>query len=308
MLHIPTVLLRWVLRVATFNSLDDLVTNINNDFADMSVALNGNGELVFTSAAAANSLTLTSSATTLQTALAAADAASGSFNAGATSTSDHFSHQATGSDALVDLRNSNGQSLGLLAGETVSINADVGGTAITAGSVNVTGGTLDTLTTEIQAALGITTSNNVTISNGRLVINGDGGTQYAISDMDIASSGGHANFDNIFDSTSGNYSVAQTAADNHSRSFTAYDSDGTAHTVTVRFNIRETAGNQTRYVMDISSLITATGVSDVSVTPNTGSITCSSDGSLSSFDPPSITIQPTGVGDPMVITFIIPEP
>ena len=285
----------------TFNSLDDLVTNINNDFADMSVALNSSGALVFTSSSAGNSLTLTSTSTTLQSALSASDATVGSFDAGDTSTSDQFSHQATSTDALVDLRNSNGQSLGLLAGETVTINANVGGTAVTPVSVNVTGSTLANLTSEIQSALGITTTNNVTISNGKLEINGDGGTEYAITNMGLTSSGGHANFDNIFDSTSSNYSTAQTASDNHSRSFTAYDSDGTAHTVTVKFNIRETAGNQTRYVMDISSLITATGEEDVSVSPSTGSITCGADGSLSSFDPSSVTIQPTGVGDPMVI-------
>ncbi|MCD6460357.1 flagellar hook-basal body complex protein [bacterium] len=287
----------------TFNSLDDLAANINNDFADMSVAMDSNGALVFTSAAAGNSLTLTSSAATLQTAMAAANASVGSFNVGNTSSSDQFSHQAVSTDALVDLRNSNGQNLGLVGGETVTINANVGGTAITPASLNITGSTLADLTSSVQSALGITTSNNVVISSGRLVVSGDGGTDYAITNMGITSSGSHANFDNIFDSTSGNYSVAQNASDNHSRSFTAYDSDGTAHTVSVKFNIRETAGNQTRYAINISSLITATGVADVSVTPSTGSITCGSDGSLSSFDPLSVTIQPTGVGDPMVITF-----
>ncbi len=288
----------------TFNSLEDLAAAIVANNADISAAaVTTDGAIQFTSGTAANTLTITSNLAVLQTALSSANKTAGSFNAGATALTDEFSHRASSTDALVNLRNSSGVDLGILNGDAITIDGDVGGTAITTNTLNVTGATtLSDFTAAIQSAYGITTAGNVDISDGRLEITADGGTNYALSDIDITTSGTRPQFDAIFDNSADNYATLQNAADNHSRSFTAYDSDGTAHTVTIKFNIRESSGNQSRYVMDISSLITATGQADVSITPSTGTIVCNPDGSLATFDPPSITIQPSGVGDPMTIT------
>ena len=288
----------------TFNSLDDLAAAIAANNSDISAAaLTTDGALQCTSSTASNTLTVTSNLAILQTALASANKTVGNFDVGDTALSDEFSHKATSTDLLVNLRNASGVDLGLQNGDSVTIDGNVGGTAIASNTLSVTGAsTLSDFTSAIQSAYGITTAGNVAMSDGRLNINADGGTNYALSSVDITTSGTRAQFDAIFDSSSGNYATLQNATDNHSRSFTAYDSDGTSHTVTIKFNIRESSGNQSRYVMNISSLITATGQADVSITPATGTIVCNPDGSLSSFDPPSITIQPSGVGDPMTIT------
>lgn len=288
----------------TFNSLDDLVASIVANNSDISAgAVTTDGALRLTSGTAGNTLTVTSNLAVLQTALSSANKTAGSFDAGATALTDEFSHKASSTDALVNLRNSSGVDLGIQNGDSISIDGDVGGTAATTGTLAVTGATtLNDLTTAIQSTYGINTANSVNITDGKLQVTGDGGTNYALSNIDITTSGTRPQFDGLFDNSSGNYTVTQNAEDNHVRSFTAYDSDGTAHTLTMKFNIRESTGNQSRYAMDISSLVTATGTPDVSVTPSTGTIVCNSDGSLSSFDPPSITIQPTGVGDPMTIT------
>ncbi|RJP61232.1 MAG: flagellar hook-basal body complex protein [Candidatus Auribacter fodinae] len=288
----------------TFNSLDDLAAAIAADISDISsVAVNTDGALEFTSGANGNTLTITSNSAVLQTALATANRASGAFDNAVTAESDEFSHQAKSTDLLTTLRNSSGVDLGLQAGDTITVDGSVGGTAVTQGSLTVAAGTtLDDYTDQIQSTLGITTSNNVSISGGRLIINGDGGSDYALSAMNVSTSGTRANFDAIFDSSSGNYASTQAASDNHTRSFTAYDSDGTAHTVTVKYNIRESSGNQTRYAIDFSSVITASGQADLSITPSSGTVVGNPDGSLASFDPPTITIQPAGVGNPMVIS------
>ncbi len=287
----------------TFNSLDDLAIAVASDISDISaVTVNGDGALQMTSGAAGNSLTVTSNLTVLQTAMSTADRAVGAFNAGVNSVSDEFSHVSSSTDAMVNLRNASGTDLGLVNGDSVTLDGDVGGTAVTQGTFAVTGvNTLADFANEIQSILGVTTNGNVSITGGRLVIDGDGGSPYELSDLNFTTSGTRANFDAMVDNSSGNYTRTQAAADNHVRSFTAYDSDGTAHTVTMKYNIRDSSGNQNRYVIDISSVITATGVADTAINPASGTIVADPNGSLASFDPASITITPTGVGDPMVI-------
>ncbi len=288
----------------TFNSLDDLATAIAANISDISAAaVTTDGALQFTSGAANNSLTIASNIASFQSALSSANKSVGSFDAGDTALSDEFSHKAIATDRLVNLRNSLGVDLALAAGDTISIGGKVGGTAVVPGSVSVAAlSTISDLSAEIQNTFGITTNGNVNMNSGKLIVEADGGTNYGISDLNITTSGTKVNFDNIFDNSSGNYTLTQNSADNHVRSFTAYDSDGTAHTVTVKFNIRDSSGGQSKYVMDVSSMITETGVADLSVTPTNGTIVCDADGSLASFDPTSITITPSGVGDPMVVT------
>lgn len=287
----------------TFNSLDDLAAAIAANISDISAAaVTTDGALQFTSGAANNSLTIVSNLASLQTALSSANKGVGSFDVGDTALSDEFSHKATATDKLINLRNSSGVDLGLAGGDILSISGKVGGTAVTPGTLSVDGSsTISDLAAQLHSIFGITTNGNVNMNNGKLVIESDGGTNYAISDLNINTGGTKVNFDNIFDNSTGNYTVTQNASDNHVRSFTAYDSDGTAHTVTVKFNIRDSSGGQSKYVMDISSMITSTGVADISIVPSTGNIVCDPDGSLASFDPTSITITPFGVGDPMVI-------
>ncbi|MCB1195777.1 flagellar hook-basal body complex protein [bacterium] len=286
----------------TFNTLDDLAAAIAADISDLSaVSLNSSGALEFTSGAASNTLTISSNLSVLNTALASSNVTSG-FGVGSTTATDEFSHRPITTDLLVNLRDSSGTTLGLASGETITLDGDVGGTAVTQGTLSVSGTTtLGDLFDSLETTFNINTSNNVTSTNGRLVIGADGGTNYAISNVNITTSGTSTAFDAIFDNTTGNYQTSQVAQDNHVRSFTAYDSNGTAHTLTMKFNIRENAGNQTEYTVDISSVVTATGESDTSISPSTGTIIGNSDGSFSSFNFPTITITPVGVGDPIVI-------
>lgn len=284
-----------------FNSLEDLRQEIDNaltnNFAATIAANSGQITITHSDGGGTGSLVITSNNSSLQSAL------SGLTNiayaaGGGTNTSDVFSHTATEADLLTNLRNSTGTSLGLQAADTIDINGDLGGNAITTSTFTVLGAsTLASFNNQIQTAFSITNqSNNVEVNNGRVSITGDGGSNYAISNIDISTGGTRANFDGVFDSTSGNYATLQNAQDTHVTSFIAHDSDGAQHTVTIKLNIRDQSGGAGQWVFDIESTETATGVVET-VSPSTGSISFSGDGSLLSFSPLQVQIQPAGIGN-----------
>jgi len=210
-------------------------------------------------------------------------------------TSDEFSHNAEETDLLVNLRNSAGTSLGIADLDVINISGDVGGTTQTGSlTVQAASSTLADFCNQIQTELGITNqANNVKMDSlGKMQIYGDGGDDYAITDMDINITGNTV-FNAIFDTTSGNWATTQNASDNHTMSFIAYDSVGTSHTVTFKLNIRDPAGGSSQWVWNVSSEETETGTAD-SIATSSGIVTFSSDGSLLTFSPTTLTIDPQG--------------
>jgi len=289
-----------------FNSLDDLVAEINNDFgsSSLTVSINAQGALVFTDVSGgSNVLSIDSNNPLLAKAFLSAN---GDLNAGPKAT-DQFSHVATSKDLLVDLRAEDGTSLGLANGDEVTINGLVGKNNITPYSF-----TIDATTTygdfarNIEAALSITNSKGVQIdSEGALTINGDGGTAYEISALDIRAddtpgAGGTARtvFNNIFDSTSGNYDVLQKAADvQQSTTYTIYDSQGNALDVTLIFTKDAAVPNRWNWEAKVNEPAVLTG-------GNKGYVDFNQDGSFKSLKyadgSSSLQIQPANSGADIV--------
>ena len=278
-----------------FNSLDDLAAAITTDFGaagynTLSASVTTAGALRLTDlTGAVQTVTVTSNNSSLNTAFTDLNA---NIAGGGNVDSDEFSHTATGADDLVDLRNSSGTSLGLTAGNTINISADIGGTTTT-GSQAITGATVSNLLSTIQTSLDL---QSATISNGQITITGKGGTNYEVTNMSLTDSGGSATFDAVFDDTSGNWTEIQEAADNYSTSFVAYDDNGAQHTVTIKFNIREPVGGLAQWVYDIESVETSSGTSETVSGDSSGTITFNGDGSLGLTTNLSPTIATTGIG------------
>ena len=283
-----------------FNSLDDLAAAITADFGaagynTLSASVTSDGELQLTDLTGANqSVTVTSNNSSLNTAFTDLTA---TISGGGSVTSDEFSHTATSSDELVDLRNSSGDSLGLVAADTINISVSIGGTTTT-GSQSVSTNTVSDLLSTIKTALDLQSAE---ISNGKITLTGKGGTHYALTDMSMTSTLGASNFDDVFDDTSGNWATIQSASDNYSTSFVAYDSDGAQHTVTIKFNIREPVGGEAVWRYDIESVETSSGTSET-VSNSSGTITFNGDGSLGTTETLTPTISTTGIADDISLT------
>jgi flagellar hook protein FlgE len=275
-----------------FNSLADLAAEINADFtaASFTAAVDTSGRLVFTSIAP-NTVTLSSNNNSLNTSLASLNGALGA--PGDTNLSDAFSHTAVGGDLLTNLRDSAGTSLGLAGGGTITINGNVGGTAVTPTTFTVGVNDLNYFTDRVTTAFDIGNSNNAEIVNGKVRITGDGGTDSSLSNLNLTASTAGV-FDTVFDDTAGNYTSLQTAEDNYATSFIAYDSDGAAHTVSIKFNEREPSGGNFQWVWNMDSVETASGTADTFTGADSGTVTFAGDGSLATFSPPSVTITPAG--------------
>ena len=261
-----------------FHSLNDLVAEINHDFGAGTAALQADGSIKYTNTtAAAVNFSVTSTNSTLGTALASLN---GSVAAGASTTSDQFSHIAIGSDLLVDLRNAAGASLGLGVGNQILLDGNKGGKAVTEGTLTVAAGTkYSDLMSATRTTLGIvnTTAATADASTGTLTITGDGGLANALSGVNVRVSGGAANFNAIFDSRPGNYSQIQTAADvTQTASIAVYDSMGNAHTISVTFTKDSTQPNRWSWQATVPQPATVTG-------GDKGAVTFDSDGRLQTF-------------------------
>jgi flagellar hook protein FlgE len=234
-----------------FHSLRDLVGEINNDFGPggfntLTVAQNNaTGALDFT-AIAGIVLAVDSSNPTL---LKALGAASGALAAAGTASSDQFSHIAGATDLVVNLRDAAGQSLGLSAGDSLTIDGNKGGSAVASGSLAVAAGTSYS---QLLAAIGTTlnltnvTGAGIDPSTGAMTVAGDGGLANALSGLNIHSSAaGATNFNAVFDSRPGNYVERQVASDvTHQAAITVYDSIGTPIGLTMTFTKDPTAPNR----------------------------------------------------------------
>jgi flagellar hook protein FlgE len=265
---------------ASFNSLNDLIGEINNDFTgQLTAALNGaNGSLDVTANAAGITLSLSSSSATLQSALSSAN---GALANGSTASTDEFSHVAVSSDVLVDLRDQTGTSLGLGGGDVILLDGAVGGTAVTQGSLTVAGGTTyQDLQTALSTTLGIVNGSgtNTDANTGALHIAGDGGTAFALSGLNVRVQGGGAPaFDAVFGSQAGNYIEQQIATDvQHQVSIGVFDSLGDEHVLTFTFTKDPTSPNQWTWQANAPSPATVTA-------GGTGTVTFDENGRLQAF-------------------------
>ncbi len=266
-----------------FHSLKDLVAEINNNFGaggfnTLSVVQNNaTGALDFTAIAGIN-LSFTSSNPALLKALGAAN---GALAAAATASSDEFSHVASATDLITELRNGSGQSLGLSAGNTINIDGNEGGVPVTSGSVAVGAGTTyGQLLATINTTLGLTNITGATIdtTSGSLAITGDGGLVNALSGLNIRSAAaGAGSFNSIFDSRAGNYVERQAASDvTHQAAITVYDSIGTPISLSMAFTKDPTAPNRWLWNATVPSPGVVTG-------GGSGYVTFDSDGRLETF-------------------------
>lgn len=267
-----------------FNTLNDLVTEINNDFDaagfnTLSAALNAQGAIVFSDlTGAAHNIDLISDNTTLDLAF---ESAVGTIDntVPTTTSTDEFSHIATGSDLLTALRNSAGTSLGLTAGDTINVAGTDGGTSVTdtvnvmaaaAPGVDGNAGTLDDLCEELESDFSIATGRAYIDSQGMLVIEGDAGTDDEL-EVTLTETG-----NTVLTAVTGSLNRTQDATDIiHTTSFAVYDSLGDSHTVTITFQKDDITPNLWHWS---ASLDTGTVLGGYS-----GDVTFNSDGSLSSF-------------------------
>ena len=268
-----------------FNTLADLISNINTDFAGSVTAamVATTGEIEFENVSGASlDLTVTSTNLNLDQALSSADATLAN---AAKTTTDEFSHIAKESDLLIDLRNDTGASLSLAATDVIRANGSIGGSAITEGTVTVTATmTYSDLAEELEAIFRIKGSDGVAINDtdGSLVINGDGGLVNELSEIEITAedSGGTArtDFNDIYDDSAGNWFESQVATDySQSASITVFDSKGESHVVSVKYVKDPVEPNKWRWEATIE------GLSDERLSGNTGEITFDSEGNLKTY-------------------------
>ncbi len=262
-----------------FHSLDDLVAEINNDSAltssISSVSLNANGALELVTQNTGNTVEVTSTNPILNSALSGL---SGALD-GSTLNSDEFSHVARNDDTLVNLRNQNGTSLGLQVSDTISIDGQVGGNPVTTGNLTVQATTTyQDFTNLVETTLGLTNNKGVEISStdGSMVINGDGGKIYELSNINISASG-RTEFNNIFDSTPDNYTELQKATDaQQSSTITVFDSLGNSFDLTLVFTKDVQQPNRWLWKATVPEPATITG-------GGSGYVEFNTDGSLKSF-------------------------
>lgn len=271
-----------------FHSLDDLIAEVNDDFGaaglnSFTAALNANGALELTDlSGASNTLSVTSTNSILNQALIGLN---GDVNAGVL-TSDEFSHVARSDDTLVNLRDKTGVSLGLLATDIITIDGTVGTSQVTQGSLTISAAdTYQTLVDLVETTLGITNSEGVAINpnDGSMMLNGDGGTAYALSNIDLRATDGtgttsRALFDGIFDATPGNYIEQQKAADaEQSSTITIYDTLGNSFDLTIIFTKDVLQPNSWRWRAQVPEPASVTS-------GGTGTVEFNPDGSMKRFD------------------------
>ena len=266
-----------------FHSLLDLRNEMANDFGGTfaSIALNDTtGALDFTTGATGQTLSITSSNPALLKALAAAN---GTLAASTTKSTDQFSHVASQTDLVTNLRNGAGANLGLANGDAITAAANKGGTAVAITNPLLTvGATTDygQLLAAIDTSLGITNIDGAAIDTGTgaLTITGDGGSANALSGINIQSGGaGAAAFNTIFGSQPGNYIEQQAAADvTHDLALTVYDSIGNPVDLSMKFTKDPTAQNRWLWTASVPSPANITG-------GGSGAVTFDSNGRLETF-------------------------
>ena len=268
-----------------FNTLKDLLDNINTDFSSTlnAVMIAATGEIEFENTSSSSvTLTITSTNLNLDQALSAADA---TLAAAAKSTTDEFSHIAKDADLLINLRNDAGGSLALAATDIIRANGSIGGTAITEGTVTVTATmTYSDLAESLESIYRIKRADGVDVNDldGSLVLHGDGGlvNELTLIDITAETSGGSARteFNKILDDSAGNWFESVEATDySQSASITVFDSKGESHVVSVKYIKDPVEANKWRWEATIE------GLGPERLSGDTGEITFDSEGNLKTY-------------------------
>ncbi len=259
-----------------FHTLKDLVDEINNDFAgSLTASIDSQGRIVLTSIVNQN-VSVSSNNRNFETALSGLN---GNYTANSSKGSDKFSHVARANDLLINLRDAQGNDLGLAAGDVITIDGKVGGKAIS--TVNFTVSSTSTykdFADAVKNAFRINNLKGVEIdkNTGALVVNADGGKANEITDLNISATG-RDNFNSIFENKPGNWLEVQKAEDvEASTTVTVYDSLGNRHNITLKFVKDATTPNQWIWTAQV-------GGNEVIVAGGSGKIVFNSDGSIRSF-------------------------
>lgn len=119
---------------------------------------------------------------------------------------------------LTNLLDNNNNSLGLSAGDKITINGSIAGVAITAKVVSTatSTATVTDLLSTIKSALAIT-AGTVTISAGKIIVKGDNGISQAITGLSVtATDSTGATQRSSFNNFMSNMTITQAAKDAHS--------------------------------------------------------------------------------------------
>jgi len=207
---------------------------------------------------------------------------------------------ATAGTALTDLQDTLGVGLGLVAGDTITLDARKGGADITASFIvgtDVT--TLGDLATAIEGALGIVDGTVVIDVDGSITITGDPGTGNAITEvvMTAADPVGTArtDFNAVFNPGGGSGFTETTAADGESFVLSGLDVfDSLGNSVPLNITFTRTGTNTLRYLAE----------SPIGTSVGSGNITYDSNGQFLSVDNNLIAIDRSGAGaiDPLDVT------
>jgi flagellar hook protein FlgE len=208
---------------------------------------------------------------------------------------------ATAGTLLTDLEDAAAVSLGLVAGDTITLTARKGGADITASFVvGTTVTTLGSLAIAIEGALGIV-DGNVAIdpADGSITITGDPGTGNAITQvvMTAADATGVARavFDSVFNPGGASGFTETTAADGESFVLSGLDVfDSLGNSVPLNVTFTRSGTNTVRYLAE-SPLGTSVG---------SGTVTYDFNGQFISVDNDLITIDRSAAGaiDPLGVT------
>ena len=204
---------------------------------------------------------------------------------------------ATTDDLLVDLYNSNGQSLDLNVTPlnpttSISITGSIGETLAPSHTLTVDDTTtVEDLLTGLQIAFGIS-SEPVTINtDGEIVMSGETGTENALGQVDIREVG---EVNPVFE-TSFNFVEIQEASDGHTftASATAYDSLGEVHNVLFTFT-KIVGRNEWNWVPELEG-------NEEIIEGNSGSVSITDTGEIIAFrysdDAGGLTFRPQPSGD-----------
>lgn len=259
-----------------FHTLNDLIKEINNDFAgSLFASIDSQGRVVLTSSVDQTVL-ISSNNRNFESALSGLN---GNYSSNSNKLSDKFSHVARADDLLINLRDAQGNDLGLVAGDTITIDGKVGGKAISTVnfSVNATSKYKD-FADAVKNAFRISNPKGVEIDpdTGSLVINADGGKAYEITELNISASG-RDRFNSIFENKPGNWLEVQKAEDVEvSTTVTVYDSLGNRHNITLKFVKDATVPNQWSWTASVAG-------KEVIIAGGSGKIVFNQDGSIRSF-------------------------
>ena len=244
-----------------FTTLADLATAVDNEFnARFTTTFNdpgdgGDGQITITSVAPEVRMVVRSDT---NSALDAAFAnvhesvlITAGFGAGQSVNSDEFAHRAGRTDPLINLRNAQGDTLGLLAGDDLTLlSAAIGGERSPATSLF---GDIDDTSTFEQFRLNLANAlygaspqpeEKVVIEDdGRIRIEGGLGIARAVTDLKIGA-GADPNTDTRASfGSSFTFFEEQAASDvTHTMTTTTYDNIGQAHTLQVEFTRTRESG------------------------------------------------------------------